>query len=116
MIDDNPNDFHYWLMLRPGLGHFEINMVKFIFNLTWDVVMELVAQLLDFKSSKALEYANSATDRRKAWEIVLVMLHGTMDELLVLYVQLCLELNNRVSVRRFEQYIFVSEDETLILV
>ena len=110
----NPEQFQ-WLLLRPGIGHIEINAFKSVFKLTWNIFMESLAQLLCFQSEKALNYARNAKDHHKTWEMVLVAVHGTTEELMVPYVKRCEQIGIEPSVSGFETYVADSDDSTLEL-
>jgi hypothetical protein len=42
------------LLLVPGLGHFEMNMVKGIFKLAWHILLSDMANMLGFRTDRAL--------------------------------------------------------------
>lgn len=46
-----------WLILMPGPGHIEINMVKATVKFTWAIFWESLAELFNFKSPKAKQVA-----------------------------------------------------------
>ena len=75
----------------PGLGHYEINMVKCAFKLLWDVVLERLEKLLGFKSIRALTSCQNCSDHHKAWQIIQIMFFGTVDELLIPYIEKCID-------------------------
>ncbi len=54
------------LLLMPGPGHFEINIVKALFKLLWPVGLKALAKLVGYKTEKALEYCHKAGDHHKA--------------------------------------------------
>ena len=45
-----PRKVYDWVLLRPGLGHIEMNAVKALFRLLWVPILRHVASLLGFKS------------------------------------------------------------------
>jgi hypothetical protein len=75
------------LLLIPGLGHFEINMVKGLFKLAWHVLLSDMAKLMGFRTDRTLAYCQKASNHHKAWQMVLILLFGTADELLLPYVR-----------------------------
>ena len=77
------------ILLLPGPGHYEINMVKGIFKLLWDIILVELAKILGFKSTRALEFCQSASDLHKSWEILLIFLEGTLLELVLPYCREC---------------------------
>ena len=92
------------ILLLPGLGHYEINMVKCIFKLMWDPVIEDLAKLLGFKSVKALTSCQKCSDHHKAWQIIQILLFGTMDELLLPYVKSCIAANREPSMEGLNEF------------
>jgi len=44
-----------------GLGHYEINMVKALFKLLWQVGIQDLGKMLGFRSPKALATCESAS-------------------------------------------------------
>ncbi|XP_069122376.1 uncharacterized protein [Argopecten irradians] len=48
------------IILLPGLGHYEINMVKAVFKLLWPVCIVDLAKMLEFKTTKALASCENA--------------------------------------------------------
>lgn len=79
-----------WVHLRIGHGHYEMNMVRSFLALNWEVFMKDVAYVMGFRSPNAQQYARSGGDHHKSWELMTIMLHGTLDELLVPYVRQCM--------------------------
>ncbi|CAG2233782.1 unnamed protein product [Mytilus edulis] len=49
------------ILLLPGQGHYEINMVKALFKLLWDIGLIDLAKMLGFSSIKALQACQGAT-------------------------------------------------------
>ena len=86
MLYKEPNKYA-WLLLRPGGGHYGINMVKSFFDICWSVSMKELANILGFQSTRAQEYAKKAHDHHKSWQILETFLEGTCDELLLPYVR-----------------------------
>ena len=74
------------LLLIPGLGHFEINALRGVFKLGWDVILKDVAHLMGFISAKAQDSIRNAYDHHKSWSLFLITLFGTFDEILLSYV------------------------------
>lgn len=51
------------LLLIPGLGHYEINMVKGVVNFLWKVAFEDFGKMLGFKSPNALASLRACTGK-----------------------------------------------------
>ena len=99
------------LLLVPGLGHYEINLVKCAFKLMWDPVLEDLAKMLGFKSLKALTCCQKCTDHHKAWQILQITFFGTMDEILLPYVQICARANMVPSLEGFYDFADTQESQ-----
>lgn len=82
-----------WVVLSPGKGHFEMNMVKSFFELNWIPFLSELAKCMGFRSDLAQKCAKTCTDYHKAWELLTIFQHGTTDELILPYVQECLKQN-----------------------
>ncbi|XP_060557718.1 uncharacterized protein LOC132718104 isoform X2 [Ruditapes philippinarum] len=84
-IIDRNNDLKD-LLLIPGYGHLEMNVVKSCFKLLWDISLQDLAQMLGFRTPRALVCCQNCTDHHKAWMMLKIFLFGTIDELLYTYV------------------------------
>lgn len=69
------------ILLQPGLGHIEINMVKACFKLLWGVFLNIWGQCWDLEVSKL----NYLVRHHKSMHILEITLLATADELLVVY-------------------------------
>eukprot|EP00794_Sanderia_malayensis_P018435 gene18435-20284_t len=90
-----------WLILQPGLLHFEMNACKSIMNFNWEIFGEEVVRSLGFTTTKALDYAKRCSDHHKTWEIMQLMYIAIADELLVPFVRNCMKLDLEISVDRY---------------
>ena len=70
----------------------------------WDPVIEDLAKLLGFKSVKALTSCQKCSDHHKAWQIIQILLFGTMDELLLPYVKSCIAANREPSMEGLNEF------------
>ncbi|XP_071138418.1 uncharacterized protein [Mytilus edulis] len=70
------------ILLLPGPGHYEINMVKALFKLLWDVGLLDLAKMLGFVSIKALQ---ACQDHHKSWQILQIFMFATAQELLTVF-------------------------------
>ena len=98
------------LLLVPGLGHFEMNMTRAIFKLLWDVVIEDLADLLGFRTIRAKESCKNCSDHHKSFQIVQILLFGTMDEIIVPYARKCISNSQQPTLPGFIQFIQSSND------
>jgi hypothetical protein len=60
------------IILRPGNGHYEINLVRSIFSNFFDIYICGLVKLLGFKTPASLQYIRSAVDHHKSWMIIQV--------------------------------------------
>nr|XP_054753606.1 uncharacterized protein LOC129259335 [Lytechinus pictus] len=79
-----------WLLLHAGHGHYEMNAVRSFVSLNWEVFMGDAAKVMGFRSERAQKYAKSTSDHHKAWELLQIVYHGGLRELLLPYVRQCL--------------------------
>ena len=77
------------IILMPGLGHVELNMLRCYFKLTWDIVMEHVGSTMNFKSPKAKQSLYCVYDHHKSWQAFLTFLIGTSDHIIQHYIDTC---------------------------
>ena len=78
------NEFD-WIVLSPGLLHFEMNAGRAFIKLNWSVFMESVAKELGFTSENSLNYIRKGSDHILEYTYI-----ALADELLVPYVRYCL--------------------------
>ena len=108
LVEQNRKYKH--IILRPGLGHFEINMVKCIFKLLWIVLLSSVAKLLGFRSERALSYCKTASDHHKSWEILQIVFKAVSKELLIAFVREKLVNGEQPSVDKYFQWLKAVKD------
>ena len=85
-----------WVLLQPGPGHIEMNMVKGIVTLTWDVFWRELAILMSFKSESALAYAKKVSDRPKGWILCRISRIAVTQELILPFVRKQLAAANSI--------------------
>ena len=96
---DHPNkslEFD-WVVVLPGPGHIEMNMLKSLVLLLWPVFWKDMVMLFNFTSESALRSARSVSDHHKGWAILNICRNAVVDELLVSFVRQELERFNRES-------------------
>lgn len=59
------------IVIRPGAGHIEINMVRNILAFFWTPILEPFAKLLGFKTEAALLYAKRGSDHHKSYNMLM---------------------------------------------
>ena len=77
-----------WVLLIPGPGHIEMNMVKSYVELTWDIFWKSLVQLLNFKSENALKAAKKVSDHHKGWQLCTIAREALVKELLTPWVRM----------------------------
>ena len=79
-----------WIVLLPGLLHFEMNSAKAFMELNWSLFMENIVIGLGFVSEKVLKYIRKGSDHHKLWQILEISYLSLTDELLLPYVRNCI--------------------------
>jgi hypothetical protein len=74
------------ILLVPGTGHTEINLMRALFQICRPVFMELLADKLGFCSKRAVEYIVTCRNHHLSWQIVLIVLYSFALELIKIYV------------------------------
>ena len=49
-----------WVLLQPGMGHIEMNAVKGLVELSWEVFWKRLAMTMNFRSETALMYCRKS--------------------------------------------------------
>jgi 7-cyano-7-deazaguanine synthase in queuosine biosynthesis len=75
------------IILMPGLGHEELNMLKCFNKLSWQPLLKHLGRILNFESEKAQTSLLNVSNHHKSWDAFLVLFLGTADELLIPYVR-----------------------------
>ena len=96
-----PKKVYDWVLLRPGLGHVEMNSVKALFRLLWVPILRHVASLLGFKSGPAQAFIKNCGNNHVSWQLVCVLRESVCRELAVLYVRECLSESSSPSSSAF---------------
>lgn len=61
-----------WVILQPGPGHIEMNMLRGITEVCWEVFWSDLAQTMNFKSEKALICCKKVSDHHKGWQLLTI--------------------------------------------
>ena len=86
-IHDNFNPEFDWVIVVPGGGHIEMNMLKALVDLLWPVFWKDMVMLFNFTSETALRSARSVSDHHKGWTILSICRNALVDELLVPFIR-----------------------------
>lgn len=76
-----------WVLLIPGAGHIEMNMLKGLVELLWDVIWKDLAICLNFRSESALSFCKKVNDHHKGWTLLLIARDSITSELIVPFVR-----------------------------
>ena len=80
-------EFADWLLVFPGGGHIEMNMLRALVEMLWPICWRDMVLLFNFRSEAALRSAQKVADHHKGWTIGRIFRNATVDELLVPYVR-----------------------------
>ena len=100
-----------WVLLQPGPGHVEMNMVKGFVELVWPIFWKELAFLMNFRSDAALHSAKKVNDHHKGWTLCRIARMAITQELLVPFVRAELSSDEpNISVSWFMKFIMKSSD------
>ena len=99
-----------WVVLQPGAGNIEINMVKGVVELGWDINWKELAIILNFKSETALQCAKKVSDHHKGWTMCRIARLAITRELMVSYVREQLVNSGPISVSGFLKFTMHAKD------
>ena len=115
--NDHPTDQVNFLkefgcvLLQPGLGHIEMNMVKGLVELSWDVFWKELAICMNFRSEAALNCAKKVSDHHKGWTFCQIARHSVTQELLIPFTrQELLSDQPQLSTSAFLKFVIASSD------
>ncbi len=86
-----------WLLLKPGPGHIEMNMLKALVELLWEVFWKEMVKIFNFTSEAALKSAKKVGDHHKGMTLARIARKAITLELLVPYVRMCLSSSDNTS-------------------
>lgn len=90
-----------WVVLRIGPLHVEMNMVKTLFSVNWEVFISSLAKELGSTTDSALNYAKGAKNHHHAMTMLNIMEKGNWSELLIPYVRDRIGSNYELSVNDY---------------
>ena len=86
-----------WLLLKPGPGHIEMNMLKALVELLWEVFWKEMVKIFNFTSEAALKSAKKVGDHHKGMTLARIARQALTRELLVPYVRMCLSSSDNTN-------------------
>ena len=92
-------------MLRPGPGHFKLNMAKVLLNLTWLPFLNEFAKTLGFRSPKAQEVLKTGVDHHRSRQILEILLQALSSELLLPYFRESLQEPSQLTAECYQRWI-----------
>jgi hypothetical protein len=99
-----------WVILLPGPGHVEMNLVKSFIELTWDIFYQEMVKIYGFTTDNALNGAKRVSDHHKAWTLLTIAREALTAELLLPYVRTMLGQDIDMSPAHFFKYIMDSKN------
>ena len=95
-----------WVLLIPGPGHVEMNLLKSIVEFTWDIFWRQMVITLNFRSENAQKAAKRVSDHHKGWSLLRIARIALAKELVLPFVRLQLaEEHADLSVVNFMRFI-----------
>ena len=89
------------ILLVPGAGHIELNILRALFKFCRHVFLEILAQKLGFCSKKAKEFIINCGNHHLSWEISAIIYQAFAKELIRVYVISCFKRKVTPSVADF---------------
>ena len=93
-----------WLLLQPGPGHIEMNMLKTYVKTMWTPFWETVVEVFNFKSDTAKRAAFSVTDHHKGMTLAKIIREAMAKELVLTYVRKQLAHSAEISVAGYFKF------------
>jgi len=93
------------IVLRPGPGHFELNMAKVLLNLCWLPFLSEFGKTLGFRSPKAQDVLKNGIDHHRSREVLEISLQALSSELLLPYIRDCKRLTIQPSAENYQKLI-----------
>ena len=90
-----------WIVFRIGPLHFEMNMVKTLFAMNWDVTICELAKEMGFASENALSYAKTAKNDHHSMALLEILLKGGWCELLLPYIRERIQCKGELSINDY---------------
>lgn len=76
-----------WVLLQPGPGHIEMNMLRSYVKLNWEVFWEELTEVFNFKSDAAKKSAYKVNDHHKGWTLARIAREAAAKELVLPFVR-----------------------------
>jgi hypothetical protein len=93
-----------WVIIQPGPGHIEMQMLKSFVKFSWDIFWESMIEIYGFKSPIAKAAALKVNDHHKGWTLLRITREAMAKELFVPYVRKCLTENLELSTSNFMNF------------
>lgn len=92
------------ILLVPGAGHIEKNLLIIVFRLCRSIFLEYLTDCLGFKSKRAKEFAIGCSNHHIAWQILCIALEAIASELIFQYIIYCKGSKRNPSVDDFVKW------------
>ena len=87
-------------------------MLRCFFRLVWDPIMGKLAEMLNFKTTKAKQCLQNVSDHHKGWSFFMTYLIETGDELILPYVKECIQGNTTPTLQDYMSWSGKLQDPT----
>ncbi len=109
-----------WLHLKPGGGHIEMNMLKGLVELLWDVFWGEMVKLYNFVSEAAQKAAKKVSDFHKGWTLARIARQAIALELMTPFVRTMMsngENEMTISPAHFTKFLMTKvKDKTYLFI
>ena len=90
------------ILLTPGAGHTEINILRAIFSFCKIICIDHIADRLGFRSKRAKEFISRGSNHHVTWQVFLIMFTAFALELAYEYYADCVRQGRRPLPERLE--------------
>ncbi len=109
-----------WLHLKAGGGHVEMNMLKGLVELLWDVFWGEMVKLYNFVSEAAQKAAKKVSDYHKGWTLARIVRQAIALELMTPFVRLMMsndQTETTISPAHFTKFLMTKvKDKTFLFI
>ncbi|XP_060579799.1 uncharacterized protein LOC132712676 [Ruditapes philippinarum] len=99
------------ILLIPGHGHIEMNVVKAAFKLLWEPILQDLSKECGFKSPRAQVAAQSCTDHHKSYMLLEIMFESALQEIMTTFIINSVQNSITPNIATFFDYIKSSKDK-----
>ena len=102
-----------WVLMCPGPGHIEMNMLHTLVELCWSLFWESMCRDFNFRSENALKGQRRVSDHHKGWELLRIANMAMIKELVVPYVrsELSSDAEPKITPDGFMKFVMTQEED-----